>query len=121
VRHASDHDVDSFNREELVYRRAFHYPPAVRMALVRFEATSERAARSAAEAAAAAAGTLPTGVRVRGPAPAPLERLRGQWRWQLLLTAPNRELLRELTERVESAGVLGRAHRVVDVDPLSTL
>jgi len=121
VRHASDHDVDSFNREELVYRRAFHYPPAVRMALVRFEAGSERAASSAAETAAAAAGDLPKGVRLRGPAPAPLERLRGLWRWQLLLTAPNRELLREVTERVESAQVSTRVHRIVDVDPLSTL
>ncbi len=38
---------------------------------------------------------LPQRVRLRGPAPAPLERIRGLWRWQILLSAANRELLRE--------------------------
>ncbi len=42
VRHACDHDVAAFNREELLFRTAFHYPPSVRMALVRPPST-ERA------------------------------------------------------------------------------
>lgn len=121
VRFASTHDVDAFNREELLYRQTFHYPPAVRMALVRFESRNENAAQSAAEAAARSTDPLPEGARLRGPAPAPLERLRGNWRWQLLVTAPNRALLREVLERLEAARPSSQVRRVIDVDPLSTL
>ncbi|HHQ47480.1 MAG TPA: primosomal protein N', partial [Acidobacteria bacterium] len=100
VRHARDHDVTSFNREELTYRQAFCYPPAVRMALVRFESAAGDAAREATDEAARAAQPLPDGVRLRGPAPAPLERLRGRWRWQLLISAPDRGRLRQVLERI---------------------
>ncbi len=121
VRCACDHDVDTFNREELAYRQAFRYPPAVRMALVRFESASEHAARSAAEAASEAARPLPEEVRLRGPSPAPLERIRGRWRWQLLVGAPTRELLRQVLERIDSLRPARNVQRVIDVDPLSTL
>ncbi len=121
VRHAVGHDVTSFLAEELAFRRAFAYPPVARMALVRMESRGASSARRAAEAAARAIDPLPAGVRLRGPSPAPLERLRGSWRWQLLLSAPRRDLLRQLMERVESAEVPPDVRRVIDVDPLSTL
>jgi primosomal protein N' len=60
-------------------------------------------------------------VRLRGPAPAPLERIRNHWRWQLLLTAANRELLRELLEKIEGLTVPRNVRRIIDVDPTSTL
>jgi len=121
VRCAATHDADRFNREELLYRQSFHYPPAVRMAVVRFEAPAEEAARRAAEAAERAARPEPEGVLIRGPAPAPLERLRGDWRWQLLVTAPNRSLLGTALDRIEAVRVPSGIRRVIDVDPLSTL
>ena len=121
VRHACDHDVAAFNREELLFRTAFHYPPSVRMALVRYEAPAEHRTRTAAEAALRACAPLPDGVRVRGPAAAPLERLRGQWRWQLLIGAPDRNRLRQVLERIEEIKLPARVRRIVDVDPLSTL
>jgi primosomal protein N' len=60
-------------------------------------------------------------VRLRGPAPAPIERIRGAWRWQVLVTAPNRDLLRETLVRMETAIPSRSVRTVVDVDPLSTL
>ncbi len=121
IRCASSHDVDGFNREELVFRKSFFYPPAVRMALVRFESEAAEAARTAAEAAAQVAGPLPPGIRLRGPSPAPLERLRGYWRWQILISAPNRAGLRKILEQIEAVRVAPKVRRVIDVDPLSTL
>jgi primosomal protein N' (replication factor Y) len=121
VRHAASHDVTSFLDEELVFRNAFGYPPTTRMAVVRYESSNNLDASGAATTGARAAAPLPTGVRLRGPAPAPIERIRGSWRWQLLLTAPNRELLREVLERVEAAPPARSVRMVVDVDPLSTL
>jgi len=121
VLHACRHDTASFLAEELTYRRAFAYPPVVRMAVVRFEARAADLARRAAEEAARKAQPLPPGVRLRGPAPAPLERIREHWRWQLLISAPDRELLRATLAAVESAPMAAQVRRVIDVDPLSTL
>ena len=121
VRFACHHDVDAFLEEELVFRRAFAYPPAARLALVRFESRNQKSACQAAEAAAHALGAIPDGVRVRGPAPAPIERIREYWRWQILFSARNRDMLREVLERAESPSIPKSVRRIIDVDPLSTL
>jgi len=121
VRHACHHDVAAFLEEELIYRRAFQWPPAARLALVRFEAASATAARRAAEAAAALVDPGADGLRLRGPAPAPLERIRGHWRWQLILAAPGRPPLRRVLDRLEALPAPAGVRRVVDVDPTSTL
>jgi primosomal protein N' (replication factor Y) len=118
---AREHDVTTFLEEELVFRRSFDYPPVTRLGLIRFESTNERLARQAAEAATQAVAPVPRRVRLRGPAPAPLERIRNQWRWQLLISAANRELLRELLERIEELKVPRNVRRIIDVDPASTL
>jgi primosomal protein N' (replication factor Y) len=121
VRLASHHDVKTFLEEEMVYRRSFAYPPTMRLAVIRFEADRENASRTAAEEAARAVMPVPDRVRLRGPAPAPLERIRSLWRWQILVSAANRELLRGVLEKIEALTVPSGVRRIVDVDPLSTL
>jgi primosomal protein N' (replication factor Y) len=121
VRHATRHDTTSFLEEELVFRQAFAYPPAARMALIRFEGTAQAAVRRAAENGARALPKVPDRARLRGPAPAPIERIRGAWRWQILLSATSREILRHMVVAIESGEVPSGVRRVVDVDPLSTL
>jgi primosomal protein N' (replication factor Y) len=121
VRHARGHDVSAFMAEELVFRRAFGYPPATRMALVRWESKVRRDAQEACEEAARLVGAAPSRVRVRGPAAAPIERIRSQWRWQLLLTAPNRDPLRDALAGIERTPTPDGVRRIIDVDPLSTL
>jgi primosomal protein N' (replication factor Y) len=121
LRAALTHDVKGFAEEELRYRKAFRYPPATRLALVRFEAASESAAVAAAQAAARAIEPVPAGMRVVGPAPAPLARLRGKWRVQMLLLAPTRPPLREALTVISALSVPRAVHRVIDVDPQSTV
>jgi primosomal protein N' (replication factor Y) len=62
---------------------------------------------------------LSQGVRVLGPAPAPFERLRGKWRFQLLLRAPSGARVRALVRSV--MGEFASSKTVVDVDPLELL
>src|SRR4030042_18803 len=88
-------------------------PPRPPVAAVRSESSNTLDASGAATTGARAAAPLPPGVRLRGPAPAPIERIRGSWRWQLLVTAPNRELLREVLERIETAPPVRSGRRVV--------
>ena len=64
-------------------------------------------------------------VTIRGPAPAPLERLRGRYRWQVLLASPSVRALRALIGALLDAWRRGSGARkirlVVDIDPASML
>ena len=62
-----------------------------------------------------AAHALAREIRITGPAPAPLERLRGKWRFQLLLRGPSASRLRQLVEEV--AGRDTSSELTIDVDP----
>lgn len=121
IRATLTHDIEVFAAEEMRYRQAFRFPPASRLALLRYEARHEQAARTAAEAAATVLASPPAGVRVTGPAPAPLQRLRERWRWQLLLLAPTRPPLRQALARVAALPLPRGVHRIIDVDPQSTV
>jgi len=58
-------------------------------------------------------------VRTLGPAPAPLERLRGQWRFQLLLRAPSSTQIHRLLRAVLPAKPA--YDLAIDVDPQQLL
>ena len=69
------------------------------------------------KAATAAADEL----RVLGPAPAPLGRLRGEYRAQFLVKGTNRKEMREALQAAIAAPPELRDASTVDVDPLSVL
>lgn len=118
IRAALDHDDEAFAREEMRFRRAFHYPPFSRMIQVLLRDRRRESAaqwmRELAERLRQVAGDEP-GLRLTGPAPAPFERLRGEWRFQLLMRGPSgsrlRELLRQSLPQKLPRGL------VIDVDP----
>jgi primosomal protein N' (replication factor Y) len=62
---------------------------------------------------------------ILGPAPAPLERLRGRYRWQILVKGKDAKTLQSLIRPVlEPADRRGRSSEVrlcVDVDPYGML
>jgi primosomal protein N' (replication factor Y) len=122
IQAALAHDDERFAAEETRFRRVFHYPPFTRMvALLVRDAQRERGwSRVQDLAGRIAAHPLAAGVRVTGPAPAPLERLRDRWRFQLLLRAASGAQLRSLLEAAlpESHAA---ADLVVDVDPYDLL
>jgi primosomal protein N' (replication factor Y) (superfamily II helicase) len=117
IQAAITHDDSRFAEEEMRFRRIFHYPPFTRMAhlLVR-DASRDRASELAHELAQGLGRhPLARGMRITGPAPAPLERLRGQWRFQILLrTADGRQLRRLLADSLPAPPPFDL---VVDVDP----
>jgi primosomal protein N' (replication factor Y) len=121
IRAALEHDDAGFAAEELRFRRVFHYPPYTRMVqlLVR-DAERERAEGAARELAAKLeAHALAREVRIAGPVPAPFERLRNQWRFQILLRHPKVKTLHRLLD--EAIPDKLPAELVVDVDPYDLL
>ena len=81
--------------------------------------------RDRAEAAAAALGTAlrsrPDGLRLSGPAPAPLERLQGRWRFQILLRAADRRAVLAALEAAVPERPPAGVQIAVDVDPQDLL
>ena len=104
LRCAASNDYEGFYAAELPSRKAFSFPPFADLAvLTRTDADDARAAASAREAAEAlAAGLLKEGIegiRVMGPAPAFIHRLRGEYRWQVTLKGDGLERARHLSPR----------------------
>jgi primosomal protein N' (replication factor Y) len=124
---AARHDVPSFLEHELSDRREVGYPPYARLALLRVDAIDEGIARAAAAQLAAEARTTPEVlgrlVEVLGPAAAPIARLRGRYRFRVLLRARDRRPLRAvLAEAARARDHVDRRARVaIDVDPVSML
>ncbi len=102
IRAALSCDDETFAREEMRFRRTFHYPPFTRMVqLLAQHKQRERVEAGLRETAnRLLAHPLAADVRIAGPAPAPLERLRGKWRFQLLLRSASGARLRRLVRTV---------------------
>jgi primosomal protein N' (replication factor Y) len=125
VRAACEHDFEAFARAELAYRKTLRYPPYSALALLVFrDRDYERAFERASRVAEGLRRSGPADLQILGPAPAPLERLRGEYRLQLLIKAERRAVVRralgEATALIESLGLRPDAV-TVDVDPVSTL
>jgi primosomal protein N' (replication factor Y) len=129
LRAAAAHDYRRFFDEEIEWRRAVGYPPFRRLINVRFEArdptTAERTARDFAARLRARPEAAHDGIDVAGPAPAPIERLRGWHRWQVLLRGTKSAAMRSVVEsgraEIGRGRARGRVRIIVDVDPCSML
>jgi primosomal protein N' (replication factor Y) len=134
VRPVIEHDFERFFREELQHRRLLGYPPFSCLARVLVSGPDEDATREAAERLAGAARTaLAAGgpgettdgapCEILGPAPAPIARLRGRHRFQLLIKHETRERVWSLVRRVsEAAATLrGDLRTSVDMSPVDML
>ena len=131
---ASDHDFGGFVQRELPLRQGLKYPPYARMTMFRISAPDEGKAHKAAwqtrdliDQVGGRMHVQGMEVRLRGPAPAPMYRVKGRYRWQLLVSTPDHKtmgrLLAPLVAGVtDVAKANGKDTRVViDRDPVSML
>jgi primosomal protein N' (replication factor Y) (superfamily II helicase) len=121
IRHACSQDYGAFFADEIEFRRRMNYPPVVAMINVVIKAkTREGAMADAADIVRALRwGGEP--YRVLGPAPAPLSRLKGEYRAQLFVKGSHRATMRKaLVAALESRPEI-RRRTVIDVDPMSVL
>jgi primosomal protein N' (replication factor Y) len=127
IRLAADQNYEGFFSKELRFRRMMHYPPCGAIANVIVQDVKlEKAARAAGqmgaflEGIAKESGTL----KILGPGPAPLARLKRRYRIQFLLKAPSRaplnDVLRRLADHCEQRGIRPQTV-VIDVDPVSVM
>jgi len=102
----ANHDYEGFYREEIEHRETLGYPPFAGLTRVILHAEEIDQVREAAEnVARAARSQIPDGARVEllGPAPAPLTKLRGRYRFMLLLKGNDEALLRRVSLAILAA------------------
>lgn len=91
---AARHDYAGFYAEELALRRQVGYPPFCRLVRLVVSGPDEGAVESEALAVTRLLERQVPGAEWVGPAPCPLEKVRGRWRWHLLArTAKVQELV----------------------------
>ncbi|MFA5794547.1 MAG: primosomal protein N' [Candidatus Brocadiia bacterium] len=121
---AAKHDFEEFARKELLYRKELNYPPFSQLLRILIEGVNqEMIANLSGEISRRIESTLGPGVEILGPAPAPLERIRGRYRWHMIVKASNFSLLKQAADSVKDIiARYGKAFLVTfDHDPISLL
>ena len=126
LRHACAQDYEAFYQEEIRYRQNHSYPPFIAIASllvhgpdltrVRAEALELRKQLDAANQTRIA--------RIMGPAPAPLARLKGEHRFQLLIKSRSRRGLRAIADAaLKAMSERGANLRSInlEIDPVSMM
>jgi primosomal protein N' (replication factor Y) len=124
IQRAKDHDYDGFYEEEISLRESLFYPPFSRLIHLRLSCIHQTKGEEGINRLAEKARELLKLARVRGkveivgPAEAPLFRLRGRYRWQLLLKGDDSRFLHALTRDILSGFHAPGVQIKVDVDPV---
>ena len=122
VQYAAQHDFAGFYDKELRFRSWMHYPPysALANVLVRSNKLDD-ALRWSGLLGRWFESTRHESVRILGPAPAPIVRLKEEYRYHFVLKSPSREKLNNLLRSMLSYAAIEKIPRtqlIVDVDAL---
>jgi primosomal protein N' (replication factor Y) len=126
ILHSRTHEYDGFYNEEMAFRTQLRYPPVARIIKLEVKSAQEGYAKEAAKIAQNRIRYLTRSKEsfLLGPAPAPIAKVRGQYRFHLLLLSEKRELIRQLALEGRKAveEKYGRKCRVIiDVDPVNLM
>jgi primosomal protein N' (replication factor Y) len=119
---AMKHDYKTFAERELKYRRWMHYPPfgALANVLVQSQKLEEAAGWSALLGKYLQKAAI-EGVRVLGPCTAPIARIKGVYRFHMILKSATRQALNEALRGLLAHAAehdVPRRNLIVDVDAL---
>jgi primosomal protein N' (replication factor Y) len=122
IRRAQEHNYAGFYADEIPLRRELGYPPFSRLIGFHFscpkKAEGKKAVVEIGKRARELAATIAGGkINVIGPAESPLARLRGRYRWQMLLKGTESGPLHLLAEKLLESARRGIEIQV-DVDPV---
>jgi primosomal protein N' (replication factor Y) len=126
ITRAVAHDFAGFYAEELGFRSEAGYPPFSHLAALTLSGNSAAEVEKAAERVAALLSgskrELRSRVEILGPVSAPLGKIRGRYRWQILLKSVVRADLHRLLARFRAGLKLSAVVRMaIDVDPVDML
>ena len=135
ITHAATHDYDGFAKKELEYRKQLYYPPYGRLARVVLRGKKDQDVKEKASdiaeklmnAIKLSNGPLLAGLRkdkvgVLGPAPAPIVRVKDNYRWHLIVKADSFKNLHTILKSIENENRNSKkVQMMIDVDPYMLL
>ena len=124
IQFAQAHQYELLVERELALRCNPLFPPFVRLVALHIQGEKEEQVRLCAEKIAISCrgimAEFPSDLALLGPAPAPIERLRNRYRWQVLLKSASGEVLHRICRKIqaERQELAGRCCTIaIDVDP----
>jgi primosomal protein N' (replication factor Y) (superfamily II helicase) len=121
LKHVLNHDYKSFYEEEIVWRRALNYPPFGRIINFRLSATKKETLLEQAGRLGKMAKELSTRygdvVEIIGPAESPLAKIKGRYRWQMLIKGTNAGTVHQLASEILHKMEKNTVKITLDVDP----
>lgn len=126
IQAATRHDYIGFATQELPHRNEFNYPPFGYQARIvvrsEIQSRSEQMADYIAEQIQSAAQSLDADISVLGPASAPVEKLRGKYRYHMLLGSGTEGLIQTILRRAQTKiKSIDDVQWIIDVDPQDML
>ncbi len=121
LRHAQNHDYKSFYAEETEFRKALQYPPFgriinLRLSSIKKDALIEEAHRlgKLARKLSAQHGNI---AEIIGPAESPLAKIRGRFRFQMLIKGNDINSLHQIAREIIGKNKNSQVRITADVDP----
>jgi primosomal protein N' (replication factor Y) len=122
IQAAMKHDYNKFVERELRYRRLLNYPPFTRVVniMVKHRDPGQGYAQ-AKKLALVLAKSNHAGIRTSGPNAAPLAKIRGLYRWQIIVKGDTPSTIRKFLQNPATQKELSHNSVSVDVDPIHLL
>lgn len=123
IKHAINYDLEKFYEEELALRKELNYPPFIRLIKITFEGEDQEEVKEVSKKISASLnGQLKdrkNEVEILGPVSAPLSRIQGKYRYQVLIKAESFKLIREALQTLPRRE--NKVNIIIDVDPVSLM
>ncbi|MBN1898944.1 MAG: primosomal protein N' [Spirochaetes bacterium] len=119
IKYAVNYDFLSFYKTELGLRKDLNFPPFCRLIKLTLEGKHEETVQNRAGEIYQKLKSFDTDAQLLGPIPSPLYRVKGKYRFQILIktTSPA-----SIKERIRHLNFMDRdVHLIIDVDPYSLL
>ncbi|NPA40116.1 MAG: primosomal protein N' [Thermodesulfobacteria bacterium] len=119
IRCAIAQDYENFYRKEIELREKYLLPPFSRIGVIKLEGVKEDSVQKVAEEVFEKLKTLhsKSNVEFLGPAPCPFYKLKGLYRWHILIKSKKLSILKKLIKEVRNIPISPGIRVSLDVDP----
>ena len=121
LRHTCSHDYPSFYEQEIEFRKALNYPPFHQIINLRLSSAKSKilvpTARELGREARALCVRNGNALEVIGPAEAPLSKIRGEHRMQMLLKGKDGKQMHQIAAGLMEKYATSTVKITIDVDP----
>ncbi len=124
IRCAAAQDYQAFYAKEIDFRRHMRYPPFGALANLLIRAADQEEALARSQAISDLLKPPPKDIRIMGPAPAAVPKLKAEFRYQMLLKSTSRARLAEVVQKIRQHTVTEKwspSTLAIDIDPVSLL